>query len=54
MTLRDLLLQIAGEEEIRLKKEEQELENREIVFPGFHIVKSLDEELDDKDGEEAE
>lgn len=51
MNLRDLLLQMAGEEELRLKIEEQELEEREIVAPGFHIVKFLDKELDDKNAE---
>ena len=53
MNLRDLLLQMAGEEELKLKKEEKDLEEREIIAPGFHIVKSLDDELEDDKDEEA-
>ena len=53
MNLRDLLLQMEGEEEQKLKKEDEELENREIIAPGFHVVKFLDEELDGDKDEEA-
>lgn len=51
MNLRDLLLQMAGEEELKLQKEEQDLDKREVIAPGFHVVKWLDEELDDTDEE---
>jgi hypothetical protein len=45
---------MSGEEELALQKEEEELERREVVSPGFHIVKQLDEELDDNTDKETE